>query len=48
LPIRRIPSKEKAALFRAAENDCFFATVNYASEGSPMTSAVVGPEDTST
>jgi predicted amidohydrolase len=37
---------EKAALCRAAENTCFFATVNYASEGSPTTSAVVGPEGT--
>lgn len=35
---------EKAALCRAAENTCFFATVNYASDGSPTTSAVVGPE----
>jgi predicted amidohydrolase len=32
---------EKAALCRAAENTCFFATVNYASDGSPTTSAVV-------
>ena len=37
---------EKAALCRAAENTCFFATVNYASEGSPTTSAVVGPDGT--
>ena len=35
---------EKAALCRAAENGCYFATVNYASEGSPTTSAVVGPD----
>lgn len=35
---------EKAALCRAAENTCFFATVNYASTGSPTTSAVVGPD----
>ena len=35
---------EKAALCRAAENTCFFATVNYASDGSPTTSAVIGPE----
>jgi predicted amidohydrolase len=35
---------EKAALCRAAENTCFFATVNYASEGSPTTSAIVGPD----
>ena len=35
---------EKAALCRAAENTCYFATVNYASEGSPTTSAVVSPD----
>lgn len=35
---------EKAALCRAAENACFFATVNYASAGSPTTSAVVRPD----
>jgi predicted amidohydrolase len=35
---------EKAALCRAAENTCFFATVNYASVGSPTTSAFVGPD----
>lgn len=35
---------EKAVLCRAAENTCFFATVNYASEGSPTTSAVVRPD----
>jgi predicted amidohydrolase len=35
---------EKAALCRAAENTCFFATVNYASEGSPTTSAIVRPD----
>jgi predicted amidohydrolase len=35
---------EKAALCRAAENTCFFATVNYANEGSPTTSAVVRPD----
>lgn len=35
---------EKAALCRAAENTCFFATVNCASAGSPTTSAVVSPE----
>jgi predicted amidohydrolase len=35
---------EKAALCRAAENTCYFATNNYASEGSPTTSAVIGPE----
>ncbi|HEY2908237.1 MAG TPA: carbon-nitrogen hydrolase family protein [Vicinamibacterales bacterium] len=37
---------EKAALCRAAENSCFFATVNYASAGSPTTSAMVGPDGT--
>jgi predicted amidohydrolase len=37
---------EKAALCRAAENTCFFATVNYASIGSPTTSAVVRPDGT--
>jgi predicted amidohydrolase len=34
---------EKAALCRAAENTCYFATVNFASEGSPTTSAVIDP-----
>lgn len=37
---------EKAALCRAAENTCFFATVNYATEGAPTTSAVVKPDGT--
>jgi predicted amidohydrolase len=37
---------EKAALCRAAENTCYFATVNYASDGSPTTSAVVRPDGT--
>jgi predicted amidohydrolase len=37
---------EKAALCRAAENTCFFATVNYASDGSPTTSAVIHPGGT--
>ena len=37
---------EKAALCRAAENTCYFATVNYASEGSPTTSAFVRPDGT--
>jgi predicted amidohydrolase len=37
---------EKAALCRAAENTCYFATVNYASVGSPTTSAVVRPDGT--
>ena len=35
---------EKAALCRAAENTCYFATVNFASAGSPTTSAVVRPD----
>src|SRR5436190_1789657 len=37
---------EKAALCRAAENTCFFAMVNYATDGSPTTSAVVRPDGT--
>jgi predicted amidohydrolase len=37
---------EKAALCRAAENTCFFATVNCASPGSPTTSAVIRPDGT--
>ena len=37
---------EKAALCRAAENTCYFATVNFASTGSPTTSAVVRPDGT--
>jgi predicted amidohydrolase len=37
---------EKAALCRAAENNCYFATVNYATPGSPTTSAVVQPDGT--
>jgi predicted amidohydrolase len=37
---------EKAALCRAAENSCYFATVNCASPGSPTTSAVVRPDGT--
>ena len=37
---------EKAALCRAAENTCYFATVNVASAGSPTTSAVVRPDGT--
>jgi len=35
---------EKAALCRAAENTCYFATVNCASDGAPTTSAVVDPD----
>jgi len=37
---------EKAMLCRAAENTCYFASVNCASEGSPSTSAVVRPDGT--
>lgn len=37
---------EKAALCRAAENTCYFATVNYAGAGSPTTSAIVRPDGT--
>ena len=37
---------EKAALCRAAENTCYFATVNVASAGSSTTSAVVRPDGT--
>jgi predicted amidohydrolase len=37
---------EKAALCRAAENTCYFATVNFASDGSSTTSAVVKPDGT--
>ena len=33
-------------LCRAAENTCYFATVNYASAGSPTTSAVARPDGT--
>jgi predicted amidohydrolase len=37
---------EKAVLCRAAENTCYFATVNVASVGSPTTSAIVRPDGT--
>jgi predicted amidohydrolase len=37
---------EKAALCRAAENTCYFATVNCASIGSPTTSAIIRPDGT--
>ena len=37
---------EKAVLCRAAENTCYFATVNVAGAGSPTTSAVVCPDGT--
>jgi predicted amidohydrolase len=35
---------EKAMLCRAAENSCYFVSVNCAIPGSPTTSAVVGPD----
>ena len=37
---------EKACLCRAAENTCYFASVNCASEGSPTTSAIASPDGT--
>jgi predicted amidohydrolase len=37
---------EKAVLCRAAENTCYFATVNCAGAGSPTTSAVARPDGT--
>lgn len=37
---------EKAVLCRAAENSCYVASVNYASEGSGTTSAVARPDGT--
>ncbi len=37
---------EKAMLCRAAENTCYFASVNCASDGSPTTSAVAAPDGT--
>jgi predicted amidohydrolase len=37
---------EKAMLCRAAENTCYFASVNYASSGSPTTSAIARPDGT--
>ena len=37
---------EKAILCRAAENTCYFATVNHAGPGSPTTSAVAQPDGT--
>lgn len=37
---------EKALLCRAAENTCFIASVNWASEGSGTTSAVIRPDGT--
>jgi len=37
---------EKSVLCRAAENTCYFATVNFASPGSPTTSAIARPDGT--
>lgn len=37
---------EKAVLCRAAENTCYFATVNYALEGAPTTTAIARPDGT--
>lgn len=37
---------EKAILCRAAENTCYFASVNYANQGSPTTSAIAAPDGT--
>jgi predicted amidohydrolase len=37
---------EKAALCRAAENTCYFASVNYAVEGSGTTSVIARPDGT--
>jgi predicted amidohydrolase len=37
---------EKAALCRAAENSCYFASVNCAVDGSPTTSVVASPDGT--
>jgi predicted amidohydrolase len=37
---------EKALLCRAAENTCYIASVNFASAGSPTTSAVINPDGT--
>jgi len=37
---------EKAVLCRAAENTCYVASVNYATDGSPTTSAVARPDGT--
>ena len=37
---------ERAVLCRAAENTAYFASVNYAAEGSPTTSAVARPDGT--
>ena len=42
----RLVSDQIAMLCRAAENTCYFASVNCAGEGSPSTSAMVRPDGT--
>lgn len=37
---------DKAILCRAAENTCFFASVNYAIERAPIATAIAGPDGT--
>ena len=37
---------EKAVLCRAAENTCWVASINYATEGAPTATAVVRPDGT--
>ena len=37
---------EQIVRCRAAENTCYFATVNYAGQGSPTTTAIAGPDGT--
>lgn len=37
---------EKAALCRAAENTCYFASVNYAGDGYPTASVIANPDGT--
>lgn len=37
---------ESAVLCRAAENTCYFASINFASPGSPTTSAIANPDGT--
>ena len=45
-PIPRIRFTRRRSCCRAAENTCYFATVNCASPGSPTTSAIVRPDGT--
>ena len=40
------PVPKLVRVCRAAENTCYFASVNYASHGSPTTSAVASPDGT--